>query len=190
MRDLVLPALALLSLGACASGKQGTGGAPSPKRELTVVEKNTNGNVQYLDWRPDVYSWTFAVAAPPAKAWSTLPAVYAQLGLTGGVLDGPKMVFGATRARFRRQLAGQLHSKWLNCGEQLGLRNADNNTLLLNIMTAIVPAPEGGGSVVQTQITGLAQPESRTSNPVQCTSNGKLEAEIAAMVGARVREMP
>ena len=105
------------------------------------------------------------------------------------MIDSKSKVFGASRARFRRLLAGKLPSTWLDCGSKLGLKNADNNTLLLNIMTAVVPSPDSG-SVLQTQITGVAQPEERTSNPVQCTSNGKLEAQLAGLVGARIREMP
>jgi hypothetical protein len=118
MRSLVLPALALLSLGACASGQQGTGGAPATTHETTVLEKSEVGAVSMLDWKPDVYTWTHAIPSRPERTWQTLPAVYAQLGLPGGVLDGKAKVFGASRARFRRLLAGKLEPRV----EQVGLQ--------------------------------------------------------------------
>jgi hypothetical protein len=180
--------LFLVALAACASS-QSTGGAPTPTTERTEIDRSAVGNVATMDWRPDLYTWTHAIPAAPERTWTVLPAVYAQLGITGEILESDKRVFGARRARFRRQLAGQLPSRFLDCGSQLGMKNADNNTLLLNIMTAVVPSPDGG-SVLQTQINGIATPEAQTSNSVQCTSNGKLETQIAALVGARIRELP
>lgn len=92
---------------------------------------------------------------------------------------------GNNAAPLRRQVAGVPLSKYLYCGmNSFGVANADTYVVTANIMTQLIP--QTSGTLLRTRISGSAQQDGMSTNPVSCTSNGDLEKRIAQLVREKV----
>jgi len=127
------------------------------------------------------------VDAPAAKLWTTLPAVYDQIGLPINGVDTDKHAVVAVNFRARVQLNKVRLSQYVDCGGagSIGGRSADSYTITFNIATQVVPVSDARATVA-TLVQAFGQPSSNSGQPVHCTSTGNLEAKIAELAAAHV----
>jgi hypothetical protein len=118
------------------------------------------------------------VAAPAAKVFAALPAVYEALPLPLSLVDtsSSARMLGGVRITVRRPLGGNRLSMLLECGTGIHGPNAERYTLQVTAMSVVQPL-DATRSLVQTRVEGSATPNG-LSTSVRCTSTGRLEELI------------
>lgn len=179
MRLSLLPPLcALVALGACApaSGPPTGGGRPT-----TVL---TTGGGYDIHIAEDGAATTDVVAASREAVWSALVASYAELGLEVNHLDSASGQMGLRSVRVPRRVGGERLSTYLDCGTGLSGTIADTYRVTLTMLTGV--APGAGGMRLTTDIAAQAvSNEGASGAPVRCSTKGRLEERLHAMVRER-----
>jgi hypothetical protein len=147
-------------------------GVPGGTLTLPLAEESTLG--------------TISVGVPLQRAWEVLPAVYSKLGIPPANILASEHMVANPEARVRRTIGGRRASLFLDCGSQLGERNADTYTIDLVVQTRL-KAADAEHTAVSTQIDATARSASFAGNAVRCTSTGKLEEWIAEETEAQAR---
>jgi hypothetical protein len=164
--------------------------APAPEIARSVNLQTKDGRLVVAGVEIHQSTDTFRgndVDAPAAKLWTTLPAVYDQLGLPINGVDTDKRAVVAVNFRTRVQLNKVRLSQYVDCGGvgSIGGRSADSYTITFNIATQVVPITDAR-STVATLVQAFGQPTSNSGQPVHCTSTGNLEEKIAELAAAHV----
>jgi hypothetical protein len=174
MRILVLAAsVALLGCGAPHGGL-------SPRGQVSTVEVVQGDQSRLRVESVGTVGSTSATAVAADVAWALLPQAFAEIGLSGRVLDEGERVYGATDQGFRRRLGGQPLSRYLDCGARLGMQNADSYSVRLTVRTQVTA--DGDGSLVRTEVVASARETGRSDPPVRCGSTSELERRILALL--------
>ncbi|HEX5581600.1 MAG TPA: hypothetical protein VFX39_08495 [Gemmatimonadaceae bacterium] len=126
----------------------------------------------------------FSLEATPDAVWAVLPAVYAELHIPVTTLVASSRRIGNSSYRVRRQLGGQRMSRFLACGERLGLEVADTDDITLHVETVV--APGDSGAALTTLVVGSARPVGVAGHPINCATTGRLEQRIIALVQAKL----
>ena len=174
--------LACVTLAGCASS--GGGGAPvpasGPRESTTTVETFSDmGSVDLRTVRSDPTA-AFDVAAPPERVWSALSLVYTDLKLPVTEISTQARRLGSDGTRIRRQLGGTRLSRYLSCGERLGMPVAESDEVVIRLVTQVEPAGEG-----KSKLRTLFEATARGSTDINCATTGELEQRIVEMVRAR-----
>ena len=126
------------------------------------------------------------VTAPVDTVWGALKASLDALGVPISFSDRSSWQMGSVRAKLYHYLGKQSVSTYLRCGEGMTGPNADTYAVYLSYVAFLQPASDGKVtllSLVTAQAVDLANGR---GDPVDCTSNGRLEQRIAQQVQARV----
>jgi len=178
MRRILLGACC--ALAACGPAAAPPSGGPSNEVPTQIV---TTGDAIHVATSTEVRVVSQTVDAPVERVWAVLPAVYQELGLTGGVDAGRRTVSGTTN--FNRRFQGQPATRLLDCGQgQFGTQIAASYTIRLAVSTTVNPG-EGSGSRLDSMLEANARStDGANAVAAQCRTKGALEE----MIATRVRE--
>lgn len=177
----------LLALAACASGgrRDGEQRPVEPTTEQTTRLETGEGTVELRTTRSDPTN-EFPVDAPPDRLWKALPVVYAQLEVPVTMRLPEERAMGNRAFRTRRLLGGVRLGRYLDCGNRLGVSNAETYEVTIRLETRVLAAA-GGGSKLATVVEGTAKPIDVSGGSVSCSSTGQLEKRLVTMVAEQVR---
>jgi hypothetical protein len=128
------------------------------------------------------------VSAAPERAFSVLPAVYAELGINVSGRDTAALTVSGGPIQARRQLAGTSLSSYLDCGSAAGIPHVTSYTVHLRIWTRVERTGEASATL-RSHIDATANSEGLQPQRVACTTRARLEAKIAEMVAAKVKAL-
>ena len=175
-------AATLASLGCASAG--GSAGAAPIETTRTVVSTPASASADVELYR-DTRLAAHIVKAPPADVWKALPAVYADLGLTGGPAIGQQQTFAAVLPSVRRQLNKVSLSRYLDCGTTpSGALGADVHMVRLQVSSIVDPQPTG--TRIRTQVLARATSVENSNGAMECSSTGVLEQRLAQAIDARL----
>ena len=170
-----VPAVLLVLASACAGGP-GTGVSPTNQTTNTVLV-SAEGNLTVNGAAPVANS--YRTGLPVDSAMARLRAAYELASIPVALFDPATGRVGNSRLQLRRALNRESLSTFVDCGRSLTGTHADQDQLTLSIVSTVRPAA-GGGSTVETLLTGSAQ--DRTSGNVSdmqpCTTRGTLESRL------------
>jgi hypothetical protein len=178
------PFVLLLARGtACASS--GTG-AP----ETTVTQANTQlvgagsmGATGAMNISTTNTYTAIATSVPisPDSAYQVLTRVYAMLELPVAPVD-TKRAIGNDEIKIRRRIAGMPMQNVLDCGDKMGLPNAETWDIHMNLLSYVTPGNNGGAQIF-TRIQAMGNPTELSNRDLSpCSTKGELEKKIGDMV--------
>lgn len=175
IRAVVLPLL----LAGCASTTAVPTGAPTT-RTTQVTAADARYQVDQSAAGADFVS----VPAAPDAVWDALAPAYEALGMQGRVLDAERRIFGQPETTVRRQLGGTQLSRFLDCGNRVGVVNANSYSVTLTVTSYVRPGPAGGAQL-RTQVDAMARAPGSSEAPVRCGTTNELERRIESIVRER-----
>ena len=126
-----------------------------------------------------------AVPVPPDSAYQLLLRVYAMLGIPM-VQSDQKRTVSNDDLRVRRHLGGIPMQNVVDCGEKLGLENAETWQIDIDLVS-YVESDASGGSQVLTKIQAMGnRPEGSSLRQTSCATKGEFEKKIGEMVNQLV----
>lgn len=173
MRSHVLVVSVALVAG-CAASSQSVG------TRNDRISTNT-GSGGTLDYFTDPSLAVNTIDMPIQQAWPHLLAVYQSMGIPITKLDSTAHIVGAERAILPHRLGKHPLSYAVDCGTTTMTAQsiADSYRVTLTALTQL--QPNGSQTVVRTTVSAAAQDQSGvSSDPLQCSSTGALERDIAA----------
>ena len=181
MRNAHAIALVLVT-AACSS--VGGGGPVTTVTPMTSGMLPTNGGSVDVGATGEVTAISIAVAAAPDSAFRLLRAVYTRLQIPVAQVDSAHRTIGSPGLKARRSLAGMAMQNVVDCGEKIGVPNAETWDIRMDL-SSYITTDGTGGSRVWTRIQALGNdPSVSGSDGTPCTSRGDLEAEIGNSVKA------
>ncbi|NUO62761.1 MAG: hypothetical protein HOQ11_03440 [Gemmatimonadaceae bacterium] len=125
---------------------------------------------------------TVDVAAPLAKTWVALRAVYDSLGIPVSTVDESQHLMGNTGIKVRRTLGKTPLMRLLDCGHAQGGPNAETYEVFFAVATQLRPTADGARTLASTSLQAQARPVSFAGEYVACTTTGGLESRIADLL--------
>jgi hypothetical protein len=184
------PVLSLFVLGtACATGCAtggSTGGtettvAPSTASMVVGSSAITTMNVGVVNSYAAIAT---AVPVSPDSAYRLLVRVWTQLAIPISQQAPLGRTVGNDGLDIRRHIAGMNMQDVLDCGDKMGLPNAETWDIHMNIMSYVTDDGKGG-AVVSTKIQALGHDDSVSNRDwVACETKSDLEPKIGNMVKA------
>jgi hypothetical protein len=181
MRDL-RPFVALLAFTtACASASSG-----APPSETTATPATTQlvmggGATRNLTTTNTYTAVSVSVPISPDSAYQVISRVYAMLEIPVAPVDVKRAV-GNDEIKVRRRIAGIAMQNVLDCGDKMGLPNAETWDIHMNLLSYVEAAPNGGSNVF-TRIQALGNPIDGSSRDLTpCSTKGELEKKIGDTV--------
>ncbi|HEX5438173.1 MAG TPA: hypothetical protein VFW98_13535 [Gemmatimonadaceae bacterium] len=179
--------LTMLALVGCATSQQRT--LPSAGgRTHAMVPTATTGPAQTEDIvlhdEPGIVAE--AISAPLDSAWAQLRATYSDLNMPTNAMDAASHTIGTGPTVAHGSFAGAHLSALIDCGYSMNGNKADLYTVRLNVRTQVVPNA-GGGTIVKTLIEATAHDEGSSTDPVACSTTGRLGQRIAKTLAARLK---
>jgi len=175
-------ALALLaSTVACASSSRNVAVATHDAATIQTVNDRTR-----IESDRTVTSTSYTVPLTRDDALATLVRAYTEHGVTGSALldtaDGTR-TFGVRHGTFRASLGKQRLSRFIDCGTgAMGRTPADAYAISLTATTTVIPT--GDHTTIRTVVMATARDPGTSNDPVECTSTGRFEREIARSLKA------
>ncbi len=181
--SLVIP-LAFV-LAACGGGPT-PDNAPLPGTMHMPARIETSTGAYQVVWDPEASVASVEVPMSADGVWEILPEIYGELNIDPGSVDPHERLFGNRVVHARRQLGGVRLSRYVDCGAQLGIANADVHEVTLSVMSQVMP-DSGSFSRIRTQVDAYAHADGESGPAVHCSSKGELEQRISRMIVDRVR---
>ena len=122
-----------------------------------------------------------AVPVSPDSAYQLLLRVYILLEIPAVPREQKRSV-GNDDLKARRHLAGIPMQNVVDCGEKLGLQNAETWQIDINLVSYVEADPKGGSQVL-TKIQAMGnRPEGSSLRQTSCATKGEFEKKIGEMV--------
>jgi hypothetical protein len=94
----------------------------------------------------------------------------------------PKRAIGNDEIKVRRRIAGLPMQNVLDCGDKMGLPNAETWDIHMNLLSYVQPG-ENGGSNIFTRIQAMGNPTDLSNRDLTpCSTTGELEKKIGDLV--------
>lgn len=167
--------LLVLTLGCASAPAEGTAATHAT---LEARDVPGAGNLRF-DFNPESGVSADSVRAPAVVAWRVLPQAYARFGLGTTSHAAARVV--TSQSNVRRTIGGVRLSRMLDCGSAAGSPRADNYTIALSIASRVDSAGPAV-AMLRTRVNAIGHDVSVTSHPVQCSTTGYLERQIANAV--------
>jgi len=164
---------ALFSVAACAPRAAG----PSP---VVVVGEPLDPMLAELRGRYDTGAEgqvRDSVAAPPERVHAAVVAAFRDLDIPADIVNPATGQVANTQFRAARELAGARLGRLLQCGETLTGPRADNDRVLLSVISKVTAAG-AGSSFVETRVVAGATDVGGTGGRFACRSTGELERRL------------
>lgn len=183
MRRLAVVSAVLLS--ACASSQGSSTPAPPPIEQSVHVATATGatGSTMAMTRADDPSLRTYA--APTARIWDALPAVYEALGLPVTDRNVQARSLGTTSFKVRRRLGDAPLSRYLDCGDTQGAPSANSYEVVLTVATRLLPGASDS-TAVSTTVNAMARPVFVSGEYVNCGSTRALEKRFFDLLTARL----
>lgn len=178
-KGLGAPLLAVVM--ACASAPPE--GTAASHATLEARDVPGAGNLRF-DFNPESGVSADSIRAPAAAAWGVISEAYARFGLGTTSHAAARVV--TSQSSIRRMIGGVRLSRMLDCGSAAGSPRADNYTIALSVASR-VDSVGPAATVLRTRVHASGHDVSVTSHPVQCSTTGYLERQIANTVQELVR---
>ena len=177
------PSVVLLVFGtACVSGGKSSGSETTvaPSTTSIVVGSSAMGTMNINQSN----SYT-AIATPvpvsPDSAYALLVRAYVILEIPVVPVDQKRAV-GNDALSIRRRLGGMPMQKVIDCGDQMGLPNAETWDIHMNILSYVEATPNGKAQIL-TRIQAMGNPPDISNRDLTpCPSQGDLEKKISDLV--------
>jgi hypothetical protein len=125
------------------------------------------------------------IRGTPQSVYSHVAEAYQELGIPVEVLDTNNFLIGNAAYKVRRQVGKIPMSRIVDCGFTVSGARADRDMITFDLRTQVKPAGAGNVNVETLLIAVARSTEGASSNPVNCTSRGELERQIADSVRRR-----
>jgi hypothetical protein len=157
----------------------GTTVAPMPAGMLP-----TNAGTHDMGATGEVTAIATALPISADSAYTLLRAVYAKLAIPVADQDAGQRSIGNHGLKARRQLGGLGMAKVLDCGDKIGIPNAETWDIQMDISSYVTPDGTGGSQLwTRIQATGN-DPSVSGRDLTPCSTRGDLEAKIGNSVKA------
>ncbi|MFI5231566.1 MAG: hypothetical protein ACHQSE_03535 [Gemmatimonadales bacterium] len=184
MRPARVLGVVLISAACSASG--GGSGPVTTVSPMSSGVLPTNSGSMDVGATGEVTAISTAVSVPPDSAFKLLRAVYAKLAIPVAQMDSAHRTVGNSGLKARRTLGGLSMQSVVDCGEQIGVPNAETWDIQMDLSSYVTP-DGAGGSQVWTRIQALGNDPSVSMRDVTpCSTRGDLEAKIGKAVKALV----
>lgn len=160
-----------LTLGCASSAPNPTLGRTG---ERIVDIQDRSGTVVNTRLRSDDQTRTADLNLGFEVAWTRLPALLAELGLSIGSINEASGRVSHSGERVSR-IAGERLSTYLDCGTGTTAQPNANAYGVFLSYEVLIAAQGPGASVAEMRIDATARPRDVSGNPVRCTSKGALE---------------
>ena len=177
-RTLIVPVLAVVALGACASRPSpAASGGQSIQTTRVQVGQNTTAITTVTEAQLGVAQ----LPAPLPLVWSSLKTAYDSLGIPLTKIDETNHVLGNEGMKVRRRLGKAALTRLLDCGSAQAGPNAETYEVHISVLTLLTPS---GTDQTQstTKVEASARPVSFAGDFVRCTSTGQLERSLESML--------
>lgn len=135
--------------------------------------------------RPQPADPVVVLAAGREEAWLALKEALAELAVPIAFEDQSAGEIGHQRARLFRRLGKQPLSSYLSCGSGSTGPNADSYAVHLTFVAFLRPAGEQAVAVMPLLTAYAVDVAGGRNDPVMCTSTGRLESRIGALLRRR-----
>ena len=176
LRVFVAAALAALSTIACtAAGSPKTGDAApiivTDEREALLSEAIGERVIA------DDMTVAASIAATPETVYRALIVVYSELGVPVTAINPTTGLVASTGRRATGRLGDTRLSRYLSCGETMTGPRADQDRILLSLISR---AKSDGSSAtrIETTLVTTATDIGGTSTRLPCTTTGELEGRV------------
>ncbi len=184
--QLLLTLPLVLVLTACASGGGTRSGVEPADVQRTTRIESAEGSVVLRTTRSNPTN-QFTVAGTLDQLWRAMPLVFAELGMPVTMRVPDQRAMGNPAFRVRRRLGGVRLSRYLDCGNQLGMLNADSYEVTLRLEMRLAEGAVADQSRLLTVVEGTARPMDVSGAPVNCTSTGQMEKQLLTLLTEQVR---
>ena len=183
-RRLVSPLIAGAAVAAGAAC--GSRRAQEPRPPVIVVLDEREGRLSAalgrhvtVDDQPIADSLT----ATPDRAHRALVAAYSGLGIADVIANPTSGLVAIAEHRVRGTFARERPSRFISCGTTLTGPRADEDLVLLTVVSRLRPAGPAA-SVVETRVVATATDTRGTGARQPCTTTGQLETRLHAAAKA------
>jgi hypothetical protein len=176
------PAFLLVTLGtACASAaSSGSETAVSPSTTSLVVGSSAIGTMNIAQ-NNTVTAIATVVPVSQDSAYALLTRAYVMLEIPVVPVD-QKRAIGNDEIKVRRRIAGIPMQKVVDCGDKMGLPNAETWDIHMNLLSYVQAGPNGGSQIL-TRIQALGNPtDGSNRDMIPCSTMGELEKKISDTV--------
>jgi hypothetical protein len=171
-----------LTAAACASA--GGSGARAPEVITDEREAALSAALGHRITADDM-TVSESLEVPRVQVYRELIAMYAKLGIPAELVNPSTGLVAVTEKRVSNTLAGERLSRFLSCGETMTGSRADQDRIVLSVISYAKPVGMSG-SRVETRVVATAIDVSGTGNRQPCTTTGQLEARLHNMVKTAV----
>ena len=184
MRQTRPSVLLLIFAGACATtstGKPVTTETTSSSATTNLVGTNTAMGSMNIGTTNTYTAVSVAVPISPDSAFQVVSRAYTMLEIPVAPVSTKRAV-GNDQIKIRRRIAGIPMQNVLDCGDKMGLPNAETWDIHMNLLSYVQANP-GGGSLVFTRIQALGNPTDLSNRDLTpCSTKGELEKKIGDLV--------
>ncbi|MFI5233370.1 MAG: hypothetical protein ACHQSE_12750 [Gemmatimonadales bacterium] len=182
MRHLSSGVVLLVFAAACASGGK-TGGSETtvaPSTTSLVVGSSAMGTMN-INQSNNYTAIATPVPVSQDSAYALLTRAYVMLEIPVVPVDQKRAV-GNDGLSIRRRIAGMPMQKVVDCGDKMGLPNAETWDIHMNILSYVEPGPNGNAQIL-TRIQAMGNaPDLSNRDLTPCPSLGDLEKKISDLV--------
>ena len=174
-----LTLIGIAALFGCASSNTAPGTTPS--ETARVIGSTAEGAMHAISTGSAPIAGESRIAAPVAKLWNAMPAIFDSLGIAPGTVDPAERLYGNRGLQIRRQLGGVRLSKYLACGSAQARPSADFYDVNLSVITQLAPVDSANTKVVTT-VDAMARPVAFSGEYIRCATTGEIESRISSML--------
>lgn len=170
---------AAYACAACAAATSGTPTTTTVALPQTGAQNDVRMNAMSAE--------ELRIAAPIARVWAVLPAVYDALKLPVNVLQPASFVIAANETNFVRKLGDEQLSRFVTCGTRgFGTDVADEGGGVVLTVSTTATAAGDSATLMRTVVTGTARVQGGGANATRCNSTGRLESRLISAVRERL----
>ena len=169
----------MLALASCASAPRAAG--PPAADQVSITQTNTTRIYNPDAAVPD----SQYIAARLDRAWAFLPEVLRGFGLDIAVIDPATHTVDGQKVRARGQFAGNMYSRYLDCGETRGAPNANRYEITMHVVTQLAAA--GDRTLVATTVMAEGRFSETGGTTVPCEPNGEIAKRVVEGLRAAAR---
>jgi len=178
--------LVFAALAAACASSAGVGRGPTVVNDPHGVATSDAGGRQIAIAEDG--SVADSVAASPDSAFQALVRAYGELGLATPLLELWSRRVGDPTMTATRAFKGSPLSRFLSSGDGITGPRANNDRVMMSIVSQVKPRSGGGGSRLETRVTAVAIDTGGRGGQAQCTTTGELEELLHAAARAALPE--
>ncbi len=180
MRRLHPSVLFVVFGAACASSGAGSETTVAPSTTSIVVGSSAMSTMN-VNTSNEYTAIATPVPVSPDSAFQVLSRAYSMLEIPV-VPVATKRAVGNDEIKIRRRIAGMPMQNAVDCGDKMGLPNAETWDIHMNLLSYIQPGPNGTSRLF-TRMQALGNPTDVSNRDLTpCSSKGELEKKISDLV--------